>query len=186
MRALFLFALLGCFALPAHALRCNDRIVTTNDHAFEVRQKCGAPYWVEPFDEILVLGENSPLEQRVQRKVEAWYYNFGPNALMRRLLFRDNRLVKEETIGYGYTELGTECELGALVPGLSTGEVVARCGQPVDRDVRYQERILRNHVGMAQRRILRMDEWLYPAGSRDPYLLRFYDGKLDAVERIDR
>ena len=186
MRALILFVLLAGFAESAQALRCNGRVITTNDHAFEVREKCGVPYWVEPFDEILVFGENGPIEQRVQRRVEAWYYNFGPNALMRRLLFRENRLVKEETIGYGYTRLGTECDLQALVPGLTTGEIVARCGQPSDRDVRYQEQIIRNGIGQAQRRLMRMDEWLYPAGSRDPYLLRFYDGRLDVVERIDR
>ena len=38
---------------------------------------------------------------------EAWYYNFGPRQLLRRLVFRDGFLVREETLGYGVDEIGT-------------------------------------------------------------------------------
>lgn len=171
---------------PAAALRCDDRVVTTGDHAFEVRARCGEPYWVEDFSRMLVAGEDSALERRVEQRLEAWYYNFGPNQLMRRLVFQDNRLVREETLSYGYRALGRDCDFGALMRGTSTGEVVARCGLPQDRDSRYAELVVRDRAGLAQRRLVRLDEWLYPAGQRDPYLLRFNDGVLETIERIDR
>lgn len=39
---------------------------------------------------------------RVTVEVEVWTFNFGPNRLMRRVTFRDGRVVATETLDHGY------------------------------------------------------------------------------------
>lgn len=168
----------------AEALRCNGRVVSEGDHRFEVEERCGEPYWVERYSEYIVVGEFAPVQQTVERRIEAMYYNFGPNQLMRRLVFVDNRLQREQTLGYGYRALGRDCDLDALVPGLSTGEVVARCGLPAADDQRYFERVIRDGAGNARERVIRQDEWMYRKPQRAPRLLTFVDGHLETVERL--
>jgi len=168
----------------ALALRCKGRIVSTNDHRFEVEERCGEPYWVERYSEYQVIGEFAPLQRTIEHRIEAWYYNFGPNTLMRRLVFLDNRLRREDTLGYGHVTLGKDCDLDALVPGLSTGEVVARCGTPAADDTRYVEQVVRDGAGNARERIIRQDEWMYRQGSRAPRLMTFQDGRLETIERL--
>lgn len=182
--ALVLAAVLGAFAPGAAALRCNGRIVSTGDHRFEVEERCGEPFWVESYSEYVILGEFAPVRRTIEHKVEAWYYNFGPNQLLRRLVFTNNRLLREDTLGYGYTRLGHDCDLDALVPGVSTGEVVARCGAPAADDTRYLEQRVRDGAGNARDRIVRRDEWMYRPGSRAPRLLTFHDGRLESIERL--
>lgn len=168
----------------AHALRCNGRIVSTGDHRFEVEERCGEPFWVESYSEYLVLGEFAPVQRTIEHKIEAWYYNFGPNQLLRRLVFTNNRLQREDTLGYGFRTLGQQCDLDALATGISTGEVVARCGTPAADDTRYLETVVRDGAGNARERIVRRDEWMYRQGSRAPRLLTFHDGRLESIERL--
>ena len=172
------------FAADAFALRCHGRIVSTGDHRFEVEERCGEPFWIETYSEYVVIGEFAPVQRTVENRIEAWYYNFGPNQLLRRLVFTNNRLQREDTLGYGYTTLGKACDLDALVPGVSTGEVVARCGTPAADDTRYMEQVVRDGAGNARERIIRRDEWMYRHGSRAPRLLTFHDGRLESIERL--
>ncbi len=176
----------GLAAGDAFALRCKGRIVSTGDHRFEVEERCGEPYWIESYSEYRIIGEFAPVQQTIEQRLEAWYYNFGPNQLLRRLVFVDNRLVREDTLGYGYRQLGASCELDAFLPGLSTGEIVARCGTPAADDTRYFERVVRDGEGNARRRFLRQDEWLYRLTGRAPRLLTFLDGRLEQVERLKK
>ena len=168
----------------ALALRCKGRVVSTGDHRFEVVERCGQPFFTETYSEYHVLGEFAPVQQTVEHRIEAWYYNFGPNQLMRRLVFVDNRLRREDTLGYGHRALASSCDLDALMPGISTGEVVARCGTPAADDTRYVEQVVRDGAGNARERILRRDEWMYREGSRAPRLLTFFDGRLESVQRL--
>lgn len=170
---------------PAHALRCAGRIVEIGDHAYELRKRCGEPYWVDRYSEWLVLGERGPFEQQIERRVEAWFYNFGPNRLLRRLVLRDNRIVREDSLGYGYTTLGRACNLDALVAGTSTGEIVARCGAPATQESRYASEIVRDGSGLARQRVIRREEWVYEPAARAPRLLTLVDGTLARVERLD-
>src|SRR5690606_4665015 len=118
------------WAGDAHALRCGNRVVTTGDHTFQVRERCGEPYWTNATSELLVSGLDGPLERRVERHVEEWFYNFGPNRLVHRLVFADDRLVRIETAGYGVRRVGNDCSDTALRAGVTSGEVVLRCGEP--------------------------------------------------------
>ena len=172
------------YSADAFALRCKGRVVSTGDHRFEVEERCGEPYFTETYSEYHVVGEFAPVQQTVEHRIEAWYYNFGPNQLMRRLVFVDNRLTREDTLGYGHRQLGRDCDLDALMPGLSTGEVVARCGTPAADDTRYLEQVVRDGAGNARERILRRDEWMYRENTRAPHLLTFFDGRLESVQRL--
>lgn len=185
-RALAALLLLGA-ASEAHALRCDGRLVERGDHAIQVRERCGEPFWIDAYTEVLVIGEFGPLEQRGERPVEAWYYNFGPNRLLRRLLLIDDRLVREDSLGYGYATLGTDCRLDALPVGTAAGVVVARCGEPASRRERWREITRRDGAGNARRRYLRDEDWVYDLGAnRDLRLLRLVDGTLQSVQRLDR
>ena len=172
---------------PAQAMRCSGRLVSEGDHSVQVQRRCGEPYWIEAYTEWTVLGEDGPVEQRIEHPVEAWYYNFGPERLMRRLVFRDDRLVREDTLGYGFRRGGEDCNLDNLMRGMSTGEVFARCGEPESQNLRYRQAIVRDGLGNARKRLVRHEEWVYdPGRGRFLKLLVFDDGVLDAVERLDR
>ncbi len=169
------------------ALRCDGRLIGRGDHAIQVRERCGEPYWTDGYSEFLITGENGPLEQRTERTIEAWYYNFGPNRLLRKLVFIDDRLVGEESLGYGYATLGRDCRLDALPTGTPAGVIVARCGAPASRTQRYADLTRRDEHGIARRRIVRHEEWVYDLGrDRDLRLLRMLDGRLQGIERLDR
>lgn len=189
IRFAFLLALVAlAHAAPAHALRCGSRVIATGEHELVVRERCGEPYWIEDRSEVLVAGEFGPIEQRVERRIEAWYFNFGPNRLLHRLVFRDGRLVEETTLGYGFSRLGVKCDLDMLTNGATTGEVVARCGAPRSHDTRHAQVIVRDDFGNARQRLVRREEWVYdPEGgnTRNARLLLFVDGTLQGVERLD-
>jgi hypothetical protein len=186
LQLLVLLAALGA-AAPAQALRCNGRLVDTGDHAVQVERRCGEPYWIESYSEWLVVGENSALEQRIERQLEAWYYNFGPDRLLHRLLFIDGRMVRDDTLGYGVSKIGARCNYDTLDRGLSIGEVVARCGLPASQNRRYGLVTLRDDAGRAREREARRDEWIYdPGNSRRLQLIVFVDGRVSERELLDR
>ena len=43
-------------------------------------------------------------EDFIEVPIEAWIYNFGPNKLMRRVVFEAGVVVDIETLGYGYNK----------------------------------------------------------------------------------
>lgn len=185
-RALLALALLGA-AAPAHALRCDGRLVERGDHSFQVRERCGEPFWIDAYTEVFIVGEHGPLEQRAERAVEAWYYNFGSNRLLRRLLLVDDRVVREDSLGYGVATLGAECRIDSLPAGTPAGVVVARCGAPLSRSERWREVTRRDGAGNARRRFIRDEDWIYDVGAnRDRRLLRLVDGVVQGVERLER
>lgn len=171
----------------AEALRCGNRIVSTGDWDFQVRERCGEPAWTDTYSELLVSGIDGPIERRVERVHDEWFYNFGPRSLVRRLVFVDGRLARIETGGYGVREIGTDCSDTALRRGSRLGEIYLRCGAPESRNRRYEDVVQRDGLGRAQVRPIRREEWLYALpGSRFMRLLVFHDGRLDRVERISR
>jgi len=172
-------------AAPAHALRCNGRLVHAGDHVLQAREHCGEPYWIDRHSEWLILGEGAALERRIERKVEVWFYNFGSNRFMQRLVFRDDRLVAEEQLGYGYSGKSRSCDVDSLPAGISNGEIVARCGAPYSSSDNYADVLVRDGAGNAELRVQRIEEWVYERQGRDPILLRLVDGRLAETERID-
>ncbi len=68
----------------AEALRCDGDLVSEGDPAFQVRQACGAPDYVQPL--------HVHVHDTLHVREELWYYNFGPSRLLRELRFRGGRL----------------------------------------------------------------------------------------------
>ena len=126
--------LLFAVAPAAHALRCGTRLVSSGDQDFQVRERCGNPYWIEDHYQTVVAGDER-IEIAQPTQYSAWFFNFGANRLLVRLLFRDGRLVREETLNRGVDELGAACSPVRLSEGISSGELVAYCGEPTSRRV---------------------------------------------------
>lgn len=186
LRLLFiLFA--ASFAGEALALRCDGRIITTGYYDFQVRERCGEPYWISRRPKLLVSGAGGFIERRLERVSEEWFYNFGPSNLAHRLVFVDGRLQKIDTTGYGRSRIGNDCTATAFSRGISVGELVLRCGLPASRLERYQDVIVRDGLGNERLRPVYYEEWRYlRSGSRFVRNAIFIDGRLQRVENIAR
>jgi hypothetical protein len=185
-RLLAVIGLLLVVAAPAaHALRCGNRLVTNGDFEFQVRNRCGSPYWIEDHYQTLVAGDD---RVEVVQPVEysAWYFNFGANRLLVRLLFRDGRLVREDTLNRGVAELGSACSPARLSEGISSGELVAYCGEPSSRNV--QPTLLSRRIGanLYRQSDSYREDWIYDFGGDFVYLLHLARGQVESVEQVAR
>jgi len=97
-------------ASPAFAsMRCGSKIIDEGVTRSEVAAKCGEPSEVvnlrSVFRRPVVWTNGRPYfvgEDFIEVPIEAWIYNFGPNKLMRRVVFEAGVVVDIETLGYGY------------------------------------------------------------------------------------
>ena len=187
-RRLALLALCLILASPAaHALRCGNRLVVDGDRDDQVRERCGDPYWSEHHARIEIVGRDGPLELQREVQFDVWYYNFGPHQLLRRLEFRDGRLVHEGTLGYGVDEIGASCDANLLVDGLATGELVARCGEPASRRSLADTVVRRPAPGIEHWQGVHREEWVYDFGERrSARVLQIVDGRVVDVESASR
>lgn len=185
-RLLMFVGLLLCALAPAaHALRCGTRLVTAGDLDFQVRERCGSPYWIEEHYQTIVAGDER-IEVAQPIEYSAWYFNFGSNRLLVRLLFRDGRLMREDTLGRGVDELGAACNPARLSAGVSSGELVAYCGEPATR--RVQPVLVSRRLGadLYRQTDIRREDWVYDFGGDFVYLLHLARGLVEAVEQLPR
>jgi hypothetical protein len=181
----FLILALLLASPPAFALRCGNRLVGEGDQDFQVRDRCGDPFWTDRYVNVEIIGARSPLEQQREVQFDVWYYNFGPRQLMRRLVFRDGRLVAEDTLGYGVNEIGDDCN--RVLEDLSAGELVARCGEPASRRSRNDTIVRRPARGIEQWHDQRREEWIYDPSDGDfVRMVRLIDGRVTGIERVRR
>jgi len=97
---------------PAFAsMRCGSKIIDEGVTRSEVAAKCGEPAEVvtlrSVFRRPVVWTNGRPFfvgENFIEVPIEAWIYNFGPNKLMRRVVFEAGFVVEIETLGYGYNK----------------------------------------------------------------------------------
>lgn len=175
----------------AVALRCDGRIVATGDRDFQVRGRCGAPYFVDGYSEVVSHGGDhgqsgySGTYHRSERVYEDWYYNFGGNRLLHRLRFLDGRLVRIDTHGYGLDPgESRRCDNATLARGTTIGEVYLLCGPPYSRQTRYRDASA-GVGGYRRQRQVRYEEWLYPSSrSGHSRLAIFIEGRLHRVEHV--
>ena len=150
-------------------------------------QRPGDPFWTDRYTDVEVIGAYGPLERQSSVQFDVWYYNFGRHQLMRRLLFRDGVLLREETLGYGVDEIGDDCDPDRMPDGLSVGELVARCGEPASRRSQYDAIVRRPIPGVEQWRDQRREQWVYDFGdSRFVSIVTLSDGHVSGVERVQR
>lgn len=182
--ALLLLTLL--LASPsAFALRCGSRLVGEGDQDFQVRERCGEPFWTDRYVNVEIIGAHGALEQQREVQFDVWYYNFGPRQLMRRLVFGDGRLLQEDTLGYGVNEIGDDCH--RVLDDLSVGELVARCGEPLSRRSQNTTFVRRPARGIERWHDQRREEWIYDIGDRDfVRIVRLVDGRVTGIERVRR
>lgn len=183
--------MLGCVLLlvvvpSAYALRCGNRVVGTDDYDFQVRQRCGDPYYIEHHFELVATGTDTPVQTIQESVYTAWFYNFGPSRLLVQLLFRDGRLVRERTLGRGVNNIGDSCTPVALASSISSGELIAHCGQPLSRNLHPLTQVRRLGPGVYNQRDDSREDWIYDLGGKFLYVLHMRNGHAEAVEHIPR
>lgn len=182
MKCLLLFLICGLLWTSAHAaIRCGNRLVDIGDSAAVVRGRCGEPYFVDRWSEGTIVRNHHGHVHGITPVYDAWYYNFGPQQLLQRLLFVGGTLQKAEALGsYGFDSPGL-CDFDKLDDGMSSGEVFARCGapaRPAPIDPASDAGDLGYLPDWAQ-------QWEYPGdGARPAHIVRFFDGRVQQVETV--
>lgn len=137
VRALAVLLLLcaACVAAPAQAsssIRCGSKLVSEGMLAAEVLAICGEPdfrdVWAPPG--AYGYGYLAPTEE--------WTYNLGSSQLLRVLRFRNGRLDRIQTEGYGFTPQGRGgCSPTDIRRDMSKYRLVELCGEPLTRYADY-------------------------------------------------
>ena len=99
-------------ASPAFAsMRCGSKLIDDGASRSEVAAKCGEPEEVitlrSVFRRPVIWSYGRPYfvgESFIEIPVESWIYNFGPNKLMRRVIFEGGYVTEIETLGYGFSK----------------------------------------------------------------------------------
>jgi hypothetical protein len=113
MKRLFLMALLLPISwdASAQAMECGNKLITAGDSLAKVATLCGNPTQVDRTSIVQSASGTFVNGQWVQSggaqieiPVEVWLYNLGPDKLMRQIRFEGGRVVKIETLDYGYIE----------------------------------------------------------------------------------
>ena len=186
-RYAFLAILLLLASPAAFAMRCGTRIVDVGAQDFQVRERCGEPFYADQYYATEVFGNYGPVAQYRDVQYDVWYYNFGPRQLMRQLVFRDGLLERERTLGYGVDAIGEDCDPNRLLGGLSAGELFARCGEPASRRSHTDTLVRRPAPGLERWRDQRREDWIYDFGDRRfVRVVRVVDGRVVAVDSLAR
>ncbi|SFF59900.1 Protein of unknown function [Fontimonas thermophila] len=137
----------------AGSMRCGSRLVSEGMFAAEVLAICGEPDFrdVWPPPGAYGYGYLAPTEE--------WTYNRGSSQLLRILRFRNGRLDRIESEGYGFApRQGQGCGHGEIRPGMSKYRLLAFCGEPLTRYADYVLRYARPEI------------WDRPYDLRDDYV----------------
>jgi uncharacterized protein DUF2845 len=104
-------ALVVSWDASAQAMECGNRLITQGDSLAKVASLCGNPTQV---DHTSIVRQASggwvngqwiaSAGTQIEIPVEVWLYNLGPDRLMRQIRFEDGRVVKIETLDYGYLD----------------------------------------------------------------------------------
>lgn len=189
MKRLFLFSvlLMAFYSTCVFALRCDTSLVNAGDQDFQVRARCGAPFWIDHYTIWEVFGRETIREEQREVSMDIWYYNFGPNAFMQRLTFRNGILHQIDALSYGVNEIGNNCADNLAYRGLSAGELVAHCGPPLSRRENRDMAVDRPFVGFERYQPQRREDWIYEANN--PSFIRVYhllEGQVQEAEYVAR
>lgn len=164
--------------VQAQSLRCGNRLVTHGDRMFEVRMLCG-----EPDIKVLIQSALSA-NFEVLPYEEEWQYNFGPQKLMQYLRFRNNRLIGVFSGSHGFARPNERCQPFELREGLSTLELLARCGEPTVVERRISTHAYRlGPTGPLFPAGIAVDDWIYDfGGGRFHRIVTVIDGRVVRIE----
>jgi hypothetical protein len=95
----------------AQTMECSDKLITQGDTIAKVAALCGNPTQVDrttltrSASGAWVNGQwVAQSGVQIEIPVETWLYNLGPDRLMRQIRFEDGRVVRIQTLDYGYLE----------------------------------------------------------------------------------
>jgi hypothetical protein len=88
-------------AMETGTCACRDGIVSKGDLLAEVVKKCGPPtfQWQRQETRADYLRDSKSINIVT---IDDWTYNFGPNEFMYNLRFENGRVMKIESLDYGY------------------------------------------------------------------------------------
>jgi Protein of unknown function (DUF2845) len=93
----------SAFALASDSLICSDGIVSVGDMAPDLIRKCGQPADTTQREQKIVEEGDTPGERIITTIVfDDWIFNFGRNRFQYRILLKNNRVWKIESLDYGY------------------------------------------------------------------------------------
>jgi hypothetical protein len=91
----------GSSAPGKNAAACEEPFPDRGASRSEVIAKCGDPSWKDVRQEEIIESQDSGAARKVTETVEEWTYNLGPDRLIRIFEFRNGRLMRVRTGGYG-------------------------------------------------------------------------------------
>jgi hypothetical protein len=93
----------AAFAVQSDSVFCSGGTVSLGDPAGEVIRKCGQPAYAVQREQIIGAEGGYPGERIATTVViDDWTFNFGPDRFQYRLILRNGRLRKIESLQYGY------------------------------------------------------------------------------------
>jgi Protein of unknown function (DUF2845) len=184
------------------SIRCDGGIVSVGDSKLDLVGKCGWPALQED-----LVGERTTtvFERRgqvafnrsVTAKTERWTYDFGPNRFIQMVLLEGGRILRIERGSYGYGNAPSSprpsiprarCADAVFHEGEGPYEVLSRCGDPVFREVRVEQRtrVVGDdplHAARADTASVLVEVWTYDFGpAAFVRHLTFEDGRLVRVD----
>lgn len=158
----FLVFFIAALDHPSHAaLRCGTSLVSEDAWPAEVEEQCGAPDYVAEYPTATVPGLG------VVQTEAHWYYNPGPRRFIQRLTFRNGKLARIESLGYGFhTSSSARCNTSTFRHASNEYELVARCGEPLSKRMEWQlpKPRKRSETWQTLQPVL-VQEWLYEFSS---------------------
>ncbi len=90
------------FASTSDTLDCTEGLISLGDLAPDILRKCGQPTYSTQREEKIV-DDTLPGGRIIKTFIiDDWTFNFGPTRFQYRLLLRDSKLWRIESMGYGY------------------------------------------------------------------------------------
>jgi hypothetical protein len=102
----FTLALVTAGHARADSMRCGSRLIAEEDSIDKVIELCGEPSdrsrtWIVRQPRYELNGNEYVFPGEEDVPVDTFFYDFGPNKLMRKLRFVAGRLESIETLGHG-------------------------------------------------------------------------------------
>ena len=82
-------------------MRCRNGIVSINDTVPDVVKKCGPPAFQDRREETRSYGQRHNRSYETNT-IDDWTYNFGPQEFMYKVIFRNGRVARIESLDTGY------------------------------------------------------------------------------------
>ncbi|MEM7676385.1 MAG: DUF2845 domain-containing protein [Myxococcota bacterium] len=172
----------GALDASAQSIRCDRRVVSVGDTAYELEARCGPPAHrsvVVDFRAVTVRDKRgNAVQQIVDEDVDVLTYAGVKGDLPRLVTVRRGIITSIRTGARVQSTADRGCAQAVLRNGATLGEVQLACGRPIDRSRWSEERAVRIK-GQTLRRRFQHVRWVYdPGPGRLLRILNFENGRL--------